>query len=1443
MELEIYTQSGILRAIVCPDDNSTHQKTVMGENVVNVAFTVSRPVDFDVNDYVDFCGERYTLLSRPHPEQESTIEYKYTLNFYGIENELSKAICFLQDGESLDSDFSLTDSPAAHLQLVVNNINRIKGTGNWKVGSVIDSDYKAVTYDGIDCLTALNRIAETFETEWWIVGTTIYLSKCEHGELLELGYAPIHAEAGGLLSFSKREEENRNFFTRLYAKGSTRNIDRSKYGSDNLRLPAPLKYLENNTQYGIVEREVIFDDIYPQRIGTVSGVRSVERETKDGKITVYYIKDSGLDFNPNDYEIAGLVKHIHFETGELSGFDFEANYDASTEEFELINQYPDDGTQIPGGVLVPGNGDKYILYNIRMPDEYYPLAEQELLEKATEYLGKYSVDNAVYSGESDPILFKKRNLLPDIGQRVRLYNNVFFPEGYRDSRIIAFSRSLNNPYEVKIDVGEYVSIGRFESLERQVASILPKASGGDLDLNIIKAADTTTVPTDFNVFSALASISRFLRKDQPDATRFLIRLLGGAICDNLASQDFTSGPFGTGYVLKQDKKTGHSYLEIDELYVRLKAYFDTLEIKHLSHVGGRIVISPASMECDRVEVMSGEFEQLFDSAGDIITDSNGEEILAKRNASGSKFYRCYFKQKDDEKEIVNEFAVGDQAQCREFNVKTGISHNVSNQYYWRKVIAVGEDYIDLSVTDCDPISMEPKAGDTIVTIGNDRDINRQNVIVLSSYDNDAPSIKQYAGINSYSMQNKEVTVLSPFGNMFTGKMVIQNGSTGYENFEDKPDLDGIRQDASDALQAASDAQDSVNDAMNAVSDLNEYVDGAFADGIITEAEAQAIEKYINTVNSTKQEVESTYNVLYANTYLQGTAKTNLLNAKITFMGKVEELINAINIAIEDRQTTVEEKQNVDRKFDEFNDAYADMSKAIEDANKSIQDVLKSYSDEAKDMISSVMGQIGKVDQATKDEMAKLLGFTDFAQLEEWAQTGRTIISGGMINTRLIKADAIVTTALIASAIRANTLNVNNKFIVKTDGSVDMSGILHSLGERTELIISDGYVRIAYNGKDVARFSVNEDTGQPEIDMKWGTKSLHASPSDLTFGLGNGDVFLVDPALIGSGKIFKDEKGYLYVSEEYGVFYTVSLYSSPKEGGKTSPFSGPALREQGYRETISAIPNEGYRFDRWSDGGAQTHDVVWQEDVDITAYFVKEEEDYFTVTTHVSPADGGTVTGGGSYPPGKSVQLVAKANSGYVFSQWDDGVTTIDRYITVNKNYDLTAYFIKDSSQEGNLLLTNDDKYYTILQGSESDFTRINEVIMIAAKPTPSGMVLAINKGYLQNKIKAGKRYRFSMKPVGGKGTGKIITLVGAFNPSYPNDLDNFNFVGDDAIKPLYNIPSTTSDPGYGIYEFTFTADRTSTTEDSVIFIMEFGGAAITNQSSPILFYSLTLEAL
>lgn len=1570
MELKIYTQSGILRAIVCPDDNSTQQKTVMGENVVNVAFTVSRPVDFDVNDYIDFCGERYTLLSIPHPEQESTIEYKYTLNFYGIENELSKAICFLQDGESLDSDFSLTDSPAAHLQLVVNNINRIKGTGNWKVGSVIDSDYKAVTYDGIDCLTALNRIAETFETEWWIVGTTIYLSKCEHGELLELGYAPIHAEAGGLLSFSKREEENRNFFTRLYAKGSTRNIDRSKYGSDNLRLPEPLKYLENNTQYGIVEREVIFDDIYPQRIGTVSGVRSVERETEDGKITVYYIKDSGLDFNPNDYEIAGLVKHIHFETGELSGFDFEANYDTSTEEFELINQYSDDGTQIPGGVLVPGNGDKYILYNIRMPDEYYPLAEQELLEKATEYLGKYSVDNAVYSGESDPILFKKRNLLPDIGQRVRLYNSVFFPEGYRDSRIIAFSRSLNNPYEVKIDVGEYVSIGRFESLERQVASILPKVSGGDSDMNIIKAGDKETVPTDYNVFSALASISRFLRKDGPDSTRYLLSLLGGAICDNLESQDFAAGPFGTGYVLKRNPKTGRSYLELDEIYVRLKAYFETLEIKHLSHVGGRIVLSPAGMECIRVEEVSAEHEELYDSAGDPLVDSLNDPLFASKEG-GEKAYRCYFKQGEDGKEIVNEFAVDDLAQCREFNVKENVSQQVSNQYYWRRVIYVGEDYIDLSIDDCDPISMVPKAGDTIVTIGNKTDVNRQHVVFLSSYDEDAPCIKLYSGINSYSMLNKEVTVISPNvdKNMFTGQVVIKPGSTGFENLDDAPDMGLIEQeiqDAKDAAEAAKgeirDVQESVgdlkgyvdgafsdgiiseseatsiekyinivnnekqqalatynglynnpylegsaktslanakvslfssidalinaintaiadgkatsgeksdvdtkyatfttdynkfyaavesanksiqdklkgysdnaqmaadkannnasqamedaNEAKEAVTNLNDYVDGAFADGIISEAEAKAIEKYINIVNQTKKDVDSTYSVLYNNPFLTGTAKQNLYSAKSLFNTATSNLISAINSAIADGKTTTTEKNNVDSKYSSFNSAYSSLATAIENANKAIQEKIKEEAiTEAKKDLDA---QIGGVSLAAKNEIAKNMGYSDYEELQYYAQHAQTIIKGGNINTELIEASLIVTSQLIANAIKANTLNINNNFIVKTDGSVDMNGILHSLGRNTELVISDGYVRIMYKGSDVAKLSVNENTGMPELSMYKGNRSVLVTAEKIMLATGSGSTsFLtLDASEIGYGTIKKKTDGTLYVANNEYTMITVGISVSPSYGGTTIPSPSPLhMVMQGESETVEAIPADGYEFDRWSDGGSQKHTVTWSTSgQSLVAYFTKIQVTKYTLALSASPSYAGTTSGAGTYETGTRVTVNATPNSGYRFVRWSDGGAQ-SHYVTMDANKSLTAYFEAYSVTGDEIFtgtaLTSSTYWKAFGQSSIVSVTGGVATIKFSASDTSGSTYVMFNKGYLGSKIEQGHKYRLTFQIKASISSAQIIALIGS---SFTDSVST-----DGIIYGDYNGGNISS--SYKTISLTLTADnRDSNTSDGFCIV-------------------------
>lgn len=249
----------------------------------------------------------------------------------------------------------------------------------------------------------------------------------------------------------------------------------------------------------------------------------------------------------------------------------------------------------------------------------------------------------------------------------------------------------------------------------------------------------------------------FIRKDRPDEAGFLIKFLGGLFSDYIQSMNFSSGALGEGFVIKVDSKTGKSYIEVDELFVRIKAMFSELEIKKLSYAGGNYMFTAAGMECGKVE----EHED---------------------------FWRCYLLVDDGETAIENPFNEGDQVRFQDFNIKPGVYENVSNRYYWRLCVGVGEDYIDLSKTDCDANSDIPQEGDSLVQLGNRTDKKRQNAITLSVYGDDAPSIHQYAGIDSYSMAGKEVTVISPQGNKFMGDFILKTGINIMTQFKILEDL-------------------------------------------------------------------------------------------------------------------------------------------------------------------------------------------------------------------------------------------------------------------------------------------------------------------------------------------------------------------------------------------------------------------------------------------------------------------------------------------------------------------------------------------------------------------------------------------------------------------------------------------------------------------------------
>lgn len=259
-------------------------------------------------------------------------------------------------------------------------------------------------------------------------------------------------------------------------------------------------------------------------------------------------------------------------------------------------------------------------------------------------------------------------------------------------------------------------------------------------------------------------------------------------------------------------------------------------------------------------------------------------------------------------------------------------------------------------------------------------------------------------------------IIAQNGATISGKILFGEGSSGLDNVAEWP---AAKQDITNAKNSASQANQSV-------SNLGDYVDGAFADGIIEESEAKAIETYINTIKTNKSTVEATYNKLYVNSYLTGTAKSGLLNAKVTLFGAIDNLLSAINSAISDGRTTVAEKYNVDSKFSLFNSAMSSFNTAVETANKAIQDKLKEYADNASGVPDSF-----------KDEMAQRLGYANYAALEAAADTSNTIIKNGKINTTLIEAAAIITSQLIADAIKTNSLNVNDNFLVDKTGKATM----------------------------------------------------------------------------------------------------------------------------------------------------------------------------------------------------------------------------------------------------------------------------------------------------------------------------------------------------------------------------------------------------------------------
>lgn len=830
--LDIRDISGDIRLSVQINRGAKGVCSLGGDDYVTLPLVTDTPIPFAVGDYIDLrdsfgaeMGGRlakiYKLLSVPKPNA-SPGRYEYELRFDAYYKEWNNKIFkYNPEIHGQEASWSLTAPLDMHLGIFLRNLKAhgFKYNGvdfDYTVDSTVSTKAVAMTYDNTHLLDALYALCaeDKLDCDCWIEDNHIRFGRCEHGTAVTL-------ELGAEVAEMSRSESSGTYANRIYAFGGDRNIPADYRPTTEqtvvngvvqhrLMLPEGTPYVDARpglTEAEIVEAVKVFDDIYPKRTGTMSDVhtRTGTVTNDDGTqttYTYYRYKDTGLVFK-DEYILPGKELQIAFTSGRLNGMTFGVIFNptpkdsARGEQLWEIVANENYGRLLPDDTLKPEDGNTYILsgFDIQLvSDQYIPDAEQELLEAAQEYVRKSGVDDGSYQVTlySDWVYADRIGRTFDIGQKVLLKNPAYFGAEGRESRITGWELNLDLPYDSpRYTIGESVQYSRLGSIEDSLEALTYKgqtyAGGGGSGVYVIRINDTTPA-SDSNVFSALRSLRQFTRKDIDDIVAGLLSFAKG-----LQSTGYTSGSLGTGFGLMKDVD-GMSYLEIDRIYARYKAIFDNLEVKHVSHVGGEFVVSPAGMKCIRVETVTASpvaWQSFADSKGRTVTDKSGRRFSAVSRRG--TVYRCFFRSTDGERTIENQFSVGDQAMCREFNLTGGSV----NRYYWRKVISVGADYIDLSATDCLAGSDVPMAQDDIVAVGNDRDTTRQHAVVISSYGGKSPSIMLYTGINSYSLEDKTIFEVTPdgvnikvgsFNGTFTGKFNIEVGSTGLDKFEEYGNL-------------------------------------------------------------------------------------------------------------------------------------------------------------------------------------------------------------------------------------------------------------------------------------------------------------------------------------------------------------------------------------------------------------------------------------------------------------------------------------------------------------------------------------------------------------------------------------------------------------------------------------------------------------------------------
>lgn len=737
--MTIYNPSGGI-IIDAPITKEAVEKFVlMGDWYVLLPFMSLSALDIPEGSYINYKGKKWEIMSPVYPNSSGS-GYSYSLQFDDQQNKLKKSICFWLGGPTPEAVFSDTTDLTSFGNLIVANMNRELGTTIWEFGGLVNVDnpdiVKVVSFSGDTCWNAVNNIANTFDCEWWTEqnGGRVYLF---FGKL-ERGSDEIFKEGDVVSQMPARKSNNDDGYgTRFYVFGSTRNLT-SDYGQADqggapnhvseirLRLPNSQQYIDARS--GLTPSEVtpvvvFFDDVYPKNTDTVTSVEEKTITPEEGEPYPAYIVYAGnTPFVPSD-DIEDDLFQIQFTSGDLTDLTFEVsiNYDPATwtpedgfdKKFEIVTQIETSGDSvsiIPNANMKPKPGDTFVLTGVKLSQQRIEEAEQELLEVGTEYAEKHSGDTNVYDCPTNPVYCATNDKNYDAGQVVILQDARFGADGRR-SRIQGYEKKLYNEYVATYTVGDnrvYTRTGKIENdVKQNIYSQRIGTTTSGAAVYLITRYDQTPA-TDYNAYSALRTLWQFANKQTDETFKGNV-----SFEKDIRSSDFKKGDIvGAGYSAYKDEN-GDAVIEADKIVIRKEARFNQTVINQVTFQRGSTVMTLAGCEITAVE----EIESA---------------------------YRCYYNNKQGSR--FSGFVVQDQARCQRYDA----TQSVIAKYYWRLVVGVGNDYVDLSKSDVDGSGI-PAIGDEIVQFGNRTDATRQRAIVIDPLNG---SVEVYAHIDSYSLLNR-----------------------------------------------------------------------------------------------------------------------------------------------------------------------------------------------------------------------------------------------------------------------------------------------------------------------------------------------------------------------------------------------------------------------------------------------------------------------------------------------------------------------------------------------------------------------------------------------------------------------------------------------------------------------------------------------------------------